>query len=117
MIKRLSIFIVLLTIVCMHMSCSNEDKILTLPELSQVLLDLHLAEAYAQHLPKDSVQRDLKNVDSLNVWDASILKKHHVTEKRFSVSMEWYKNHPELLDSAYQKMLSELTIMATKLDK
>ncbi len=117
MIKRLSIFFILLTLVGKFTACSNEDKILTLPELSQVLLDLHLAEAYAQHLPKDSLQRDLKNVDSLNVWDASILKKHHVTEKRVSVSMEWYKSHPELLDSAYQKMLSELTIMAAKVDK
>lgn len=117
MIKRLTICILFLHFVLSQQACSNEEKILTLPELSQLLLDLHLAEAYAQHLPKDSMQRDLKNVDSLNAWNASILKKYHVSEKRFTASMEWYKSRPELLDSAYQQMLSELSIMATKLDK
>jgi len=82
--------------------------------MTQVLLELHLAEALAQHIPKDSLQNEIKNTDSLVIFTRGIFTKNQVTEKEFLQSLEWYKSKPELLDSMYQNILSEIAILHSK---
>ena len=82
--------------------------------MTQVLLELHLAEALAQHIPKDSLQNEIKNTDSLVIFTREIFTKNQVTEKEFLQSLEWYKSKPELLDSMYQNILSEIAILHSK---
>jgi len=82
--------------------------------MTQVLLELHLAEALAQHIPKDSLQNEIKNTDSLVIFTREIFTKNQVAEKEFLQSLEWYKSKPELLDSMYQNILSEIAILHSK---
>lgn len=85
--------------------------------MGKILLELHLAEAYAQQLPKDSNHLSFKNEDSLIVFHAEILKKQDISEIDFQQSINWYKSRPELLDSIYQGILSEIAIMNSKHNK
>lgn len=84
--------------------------------MSGVLLDMHLAESYAQQIPGNK-GADLKNQDSLLRFNADILRKHRVTEAQFKTSINWYKQRPDLLDSIYQSILSEYIIMQAKVNK
>jgi hypothetical protein len=95
-------------------NCNNNKGILTQKKMTQVLLELHLAEALAQHIPKDSLQNEIKNSDSLVIFTREIFTKNQVTEKEFLQSLEWYKSKPELLDSMYQNILSEIAILHSK---
>jgi hypothetical protein len=95
-------------------NCNNNKGILTQKKMTQVLLELHLAEALAQHIPKDSLQNEIKNTDSLVIFTREIFTKNQVAEKEFLQSLEWYKSKPELLDSMYQNILSEIAILHSK---
>jgi hypothetical protein len=95
-------------------NCNNNKGILTQKKMTQVLLELHLAEALAQHIPKDSLQNEIKNTDSLVIFTREVFTKNQVAEKEFLQSLEWYKSKPELLDSMYQNILSEIAILHSK---
>ncbi len=111
--RKLNIISILFLAIWM-MNCTNNKGILPQKKMTQVLLELHLAEALAQHLPKDSLQKDIKNQDSLAIFTKEIFTHNKVTEKEFLQSMEWYKSKPELLDSMYQNILSEIAILHSK---
>jgi hypothetical protein len=74
-------------------------------EMAPVLADLHVADAYSSIL-HDSTRAVIgKNYDSLAVWTKSILAKHHLTEKEFVQSMDWYRDRPVELDSLYMRVV------------
>ena len=85
--------------------------------MGRVLLDMHLAEAYAQQIPRPEGQISMRNEDSLKVFQARILNKHGITESSFRNATNWYTSHPEMLDSVYQNILSEITILSAKENK
>lgn len=95
-------------------SCKDDKDIIPQKKMTQVLLELHLAEALAQHLPKDSLEHEIKNSDTLALFSKKIFSKNNVTEKAFLKSMDYYKSKPEMLDSMYQNILSEIAIMHSK---
>ena len=109
--KTILLFLFSTIIFC---SCNEKKDIIPQKKMTQVLLELQLAEALAQHLPKDSLARELKNSDSLKHFSAEILANNNVTETAFLQSMEYYKTQPEMLDSMYQTILSEITILHSK---
>jgi hypothetical protein len=96
-------------------ACKEKEPTLSIKTMSSVLKDMHIAEAYAQHMKKDSTNPTIKNADSLFVYNAEILEKHHLNEKEFYKNIDWYKNHPELLDSIYQNILTEIAIYQTSM--
>lgn len=107
-------YIFIFFLALLMINCNNNKGILTQKKMTQVLLELHLAEALAQHLPKDSLQNEIKNTDSLAIFSKVIFTQNQVTEKEFLQSLEWYKSKPELLDSMYQNILSEIAILHSK---
>jgi len=111
--RKLNYFFIFFLALLM-VNCNNNKGILPQKKMTQVLLELHLAEALAQHLPKDSLQNEIKNQDSLAIFTKEIFTHNKVTEKEFLQSIEWYKNKPELLDSMYQNILSEIAILHSK---
>jgi cytidyltransferase-like protein len=48
---------------------------------------------------------------------AEILKKYHISETTFKTNIDWYKMQPEMLDSVYQNILSEIAILQSKENK
>ncbi len=98
-------------------SCISTPGPIPVPKMTKILLEMHLAESYAQHMPKDSGQTSIKNEDSLLVYNAQILKANQITEKDFQNSINWYKTKPELLDSIYQTLLTDIAILQSKVNQ
>jgi len=103
-------FIALCSLVC----CQTDKPPISIDQMSKVLLDMHLAESYAQQMPKPVDHYTLKNEDSLRKYHAGILKKYQLSEKQFLQDLHWYTNHPTLLDSVYQIMLTDIAILQTR---
>ena len=79
--------------------------------MKKVLLDIHLAEAYSITL-KDSLHRaGTKNTDSLAVFYNDIFNHYHITQEQFTQSLNWYKDHPEDLDTIYNNMIPQVVGM------
>ena len=95
-------------------SCSEEAEPLSTEKMSTILTEMHIAEAYGQFVGRDSLQTGIKNIDSIKQFDASILKENKVTETEFRQSIDWYKSRPELLDSIYQQVLTNISIWQVK---
>ena len=57
----------------------------------------------------------MKNTDSLAGFYITIFKHYNITAEEFAASLEWYKAHPEELDSMYNKMLPVATRMQVKI--
>ena len=57
----------------------------------------------------------MKNTDSLAGFYITIFKHYNITPEEFATSLEWYKAHPEELDSMYNKMLPVATRMQVKI--
>lgn len=95
-------------------SCSQETKPLSTEKMSTILTEMHVAEAYSQFVGRDSLQSGMKNLDSIKYFDAAILKENNTTETELRQSIDWYKNHPDLLDSVYQQVLTNISIWQVK---
>jgi hypothetical protein len=104
---------------CKQKSAYSGDH-LTREMMQKVILDINLAEAYSINA-KDSLHRaGTKNVDSLSAFYKRIFDHYQITEQEFNTSLEWYKNHPEELDSVYahiipiaNKLQAQLPLLAT----
>ena len=86
-------------------------------KMSRLLLEMHVAESFAQYAPKDSSRHELKNRDSLARYYSLILKENGLNEEDFRRSMAYYKKRPDLLDSIYQQILADLSILQSRINK
>lgn len=119
MIKQLSAQLILsigLSLILIA-GCKQDKPPLGPEQMSKLLLELHLAEAYAQQIPRETETISYKNEDSLLIFNAEILKRLRVSESDFRKSLNWYKSRPELLDSIYQTILSDIAILNSKYNK
>ena len=82
--------------------------------MSEILLKMHIAEAYASVLPKEENSNQLKNMDSLIVFDNTILKEFNISKKTFDENINYYKTQPAKLDSIYLNILNEISLLQTK---
>jgi len=74
-------------------------------EMAPILADLHMADAYSGILHDSTRAVVGKNYDSLAVWTKAILAKHHITQKEFNQSMDWYRDRPVELDTLYMRVI------------
>ena len=82
--------------------------------MSKILLKMHIAEGYASVLPKEVNSNQLKNMDSLIVFDNTILKEFNISKKTFDENINYYKTQPAKLDSIYLNILNEISLLQTK---
>ncbi len=106
-IYSLGIFLLLFV-----MNCKQKEH-LPVQTMSKILLKMHIAESYAQLLPKENTTVMSKNMDSLKKFDAAIYKEFHINKEEFDRSLDYYKSNPQLLDSIYQIIMNEIAIMHT----
>ncbi len=101
----------LLAVLLAHFSCRQKDEFhLPADKMQQVLFDVHLAEVYSIVVNQDSLHRGTdRNQDSLAAYYLSVFKHHKITPKQFEQSIDWYKHHPEDLDSIYTKMIPDMS--------
>ena len=105
--------------VIVFFSCKQENKYsgdhLSRDVMQKVMLDINLAEAYSINA-NDSLHRaGTKNVDSLSAFYKRIFDHYKITEAEFTQSLEWYKNHPEELDSVYAHIIPIANKLQTRL--
>lgn len=98
------------------LACQKAEPI-PLKKMSEILLKMHIAEGYAQVMPKGENSTAFKNLDSLLMYDSMILKEYKISKQQFQASIQYYKKKPELLDSIYQIMLSEVAVLQAKNNK
>jgi hypothetical protein len=104
----------LLFVFCL--SCSEKEEAHLPPaKMQQILYDIHLAEAYSTMALRDSThRRSERNIDSLALYYATIFRHHKLSAAEFNRSLDWYKQHPEELDSIYTKMIPDMLKLETK---
>lgn len=90
-------------------ACKPELPSIAPKNMSKLLKEIHLADAYAQLVPRDSTETSIKNTDSLKAYYSRIFKLHQITEEQFMQNMAWYQEHPDLLDSVYQITLNDIS--------
>ena len=98
-------------------SCQNEGvhSHLSRQKMQLLLEDIHLAEAYSRIVSEDSTATSReKNYDSLARYYQIIFSHYNITDKEFEQSLDWYKKHPEELDSTYGGIIDNLEGSATK---
>ncbi len=85
-------------------SCSekmNSKPPVSYEKMTDILTDIHLADAHSQGLGTIGGNAYTKNKDSLAVFYHSILKHHNLTYEELNNTLEWYHHHPQILDSIY----------------
>ena len=96
-------------------ACGTKMPSISPAKMSSILTDMHLADSYAQFATaKDSLSHEIKNQDTLKWSYARVFQIHKVSENEFKDNLNWYKKHPDLLDSVYEKVLSTLAIYQSK---
>jgi Domain of unknown function (DUF4296) len=92
-------------------ACSNKKAEAPIPaaKMQAIMLDIHLAEAYSGTIP-DSAHSG-KNRDSLARYYKEIFAHHQIAEADFNKGLEWYRVHPDELDSVYANMVIKLNAM------
>ena len=96
-------------------ACRDEKPPLGFDKFKALLKDFHIAEA-AVTTPGSPLY-GATPLDSLPRLNALVLKQHGITEAQFREGLSWYKDHPEMLDSAYNAILSDLSVMQSRINK
>jgi hypothetical protein len=107
---------ILLTMLLIFSSCSEEDGEVKIPrgvlkkeQFAKVLADLSLAES-AANLNIKNVK--IEKTDSVYAFDP--FKENHITEGQFDTSALFYSKHPDLYTEAYEEAMRMLTEMQAK---
>jgi hypothetical protein len=91
------------------LSCKSKNHItfpigIVVPDtMVQILSDANILQASAQ-LGYSESDKDT----SIQMAYQSLWKKHNLTENSYSQNMRFYCDHPKLLDSVYERVLSNL---------
>jgi hypothetical protein len=99
-----------LTFSCKNKSTDTGSRI-PAKTMQKVLLDINLAEAYSAIVKDTSHRTAGKNADSLASYYHNILKHYNITSKEFEESLNWYKAHPDKLDTLYNGVIPLITTM------
>lgn len=77
--------------------------------MQKVMLDINLAESYSS-IEKDSLHKHgEKNLDSLSAHYRDIFAHYKITKEQFIESLNWYKNHSDVMDTLYANMMPVVT--------
>lgn len=98
----------------MQASCQTKEQAPIPPEqLSAILIEVHLAEAYSSLMHRDTAAGTAKNLDSLGIYYKHILSKHKLTPRAFDSVVQWYRFHPAQMDSVYAKVVAHFDSLQT----
>ncbi len=112
-------YLLLTSLLFLLVACNQSDSkdIIEKDKMAAILTDIHLAESYSTLLKDSLHQSGDRNLDSLNALYQTILGHYNISLKAFNTSFEWYKKHPSELDSIYQKVITNYSIMEDSLSK
>jgi len=103
----------LLLIVLSLLSCDKTPRgVMSVNAMADLIVDLHLAEAYI-----DTHGSDFQTDSSKQVLKQSVFKKHGITQQDYDTSLVWYAHNMEDYVKAYDKAVGKLKNRYDKLDK
>jgi hypothetical protein len=82
-------------------------------KMRQIFMDLHVAEAYSSMLDDSLHVSRNKNIDSLAVFYTDVFAHHNVTREQFMNGVDWYRRHPEAMDTFYKGLIEDASILET----
>ena len=92
-------------------SC-GENKTVSIPpnvlskeKMTEVITDIHLAEAEA------SIRTFPDSTSKEKLSFQKIFQNHSITKNQYDESLQFYMEHPEILDTVYDNVLNELSKM------
>lgn len=115
-------FLLILLFVTAAISCKKHSSDHLPPKtMEQVLLDINMAEALSSLGRTTNHFGGAKNPDSLASFYNDVFTHYKITQKEFTESMAWYKNHPDELDTVYAEVATHadklLTAQSIKVKK
>ena len=108
--------IIVTTIFLFAWSCKSKSDGDHLPKgvMQHLLTDISLAESYSISVKDTSHKEGTKNMDSLAGFYLDVFAHYKVTQEQFDASLDWYKDHPEELDSIYSDMIPVVAAMQSR---
>lgn len=107
---RMKKYILLLLLPLAITACTPKSDHIPPKQMKKIMLDINLAESYSSISKKDTAHKiAIKNPDSLAFYYKEILAHYKISQQEFAQSMQWYKEHPEDLDSIYAAIIPELS--------
>jgi hypothetical protein len=103
-----------MTLCILFSACGQKEKQVVIPadilpkeKMSQVLTDIHLAQAEVNlHSLPDSTKKEPIDFQKIFVKDT-------ISQHQYEESLAFYIDHPELLNKVYEEVVNELSKMQT----
>lgn len=108
--KYLYLSIILLLFACAPKKPQPPSDALTQTQMSDILADMHLADAIASSKVGNA---DSSNQTAVN-YREFIYKKYNTTHEKFTESFNFYKDNPILMDSIYAEVITKLSNKETQ---
>lgn len=106
------LFITIILFACVEKEITIPENVLGQNEMTAILSDVHIAQsAIGNAMSTDSSRYSI--ADYLDF----ILKNHQTSKKQFVTSLEFYSNHPEMLQEVYDSVLTGLSKIEAGLEK
>lgn len=78
--------------------------------MTEIMIDIHIAEAGNEHMGLTPDSIEIYNNDLY----FSIFKKHHVSKEKFIRSINFYINHPVLMEKIYEEVSNRLQVLSNE---
>lgn len=98
--------ILLLLFACAPKKPIAPDNLLNQTQMSDIITEMHLADAIASGSKSGNV--DSVNMEAVSL-NAYILEKHQLTREQFMESFDFYRQNPVLMDSMYAEVITKLS--------
>lgn len=95
-------------------ACSDKNpsaKILDKTEMQAVLLDIIRAESFTNIFIKKDVHKDAEKENA--ILQKEIFAIHHITKEDFYASYDYYKNHPEIMQTMLDSIVKRNNTIKT----
>lgn len=89
--------------------------VIGMEEMKSILLDMQMADVYANDMLHDSTYQKNKEVH-LKTYYQQILKLHHIKKEYFLKSYHFYESRPDLLNDIYNEMSDEVKAQKQRAD-
>ncbi|MCT4640020.1 MAG: DUF4296 domain-containing protein [Bacteroidales bacterium] len=90
-------------VIIIFASCAKDEVVIKKKEFTDILIDLHLADAIL-----DIKSFDFREDDGHWDYYTSIFKKHNTNKDEFRTSLEYYIGKPEQFDDIYDDVIIRL---------
>ena len=101
-------------------SSCRPREVLSRKEMTDVLFDIHLTEAAVSGVYEPIPEQWTRGLSTEYFRDMAyraVLRKHHLTQEKFYLSVSWYSNHMNLYEKVYMDVQQKMEDFKTAVDQ